>query len=239
MLRDRGSVLDRWKEYFSDLLKRNNHPDPDILEHLPSQETIECMDEVPSLDEVAHAVSTLKNLKSPGPDSLPVELLKYGGEQVCTNSRGIALLSTAGKVLAKVLCKRLITHIMERIVPETQWGFRPDRSTNDMIFVARQFFEKCKETCRLIKGIRHCPTWYVEECFFKGWLPTKICQFGEAVSWWNGSICTDRQLKLGIIWGTVQHLSHWCLLPAEGGNVASEHLCQIQTWQKSVWFIEA
>ena len=140
--------------------------------------------------------------KSPGPDSLPVELLKYGGEQVCTNSRGIALLSTAGKVLAKVLCKRLITHIMERIVPETQWGFRPDRSTNDMIFVARQFFEKCRETCRLIKGIRHCPTWYVEESFFKGWLPTKICQFGEAVSWWNGSIGTDRRLKLGIIWGS-------------------------------------
>ena len=136
------------------------------------------MGEVPSLGEVAHAVSTLKNNKSPGPDSLPAELLKYGGERlaamlhelialiwekeiilhqwkdanliklymrkgdqaVCTNSRGIALFSTAGKVLAKVLCKSLITHIVEKIVTETQWGFRPDRSTADMIFVARQFF---------------------------------------------------------------------------------------------------
>ena len=47
--------------------------------------------------------------------------------------------------VANVLCKRLITHIVERIFPETQCGFRPDRSTADMIFDARQFFEKHRE----------------------------------------------------------------------------------------------
>ena len=84
ILIDRASVLDSWKEYFSDVLNRNNHPDPDILERLSSQETIECMDEAPSLDEVAHAISTLRNNKSPGPGSLPAELLKYGGERLAT-----------------------------------------------------------------------------------------------------------------------------------------------------------
>ena len=85
ILRDRAIVINRWKGYFSDVLNRSNHPDPDILGRLPSQETIECMDEVPCRDEVAHAVSrlsTLKNNKSPGLDSLPAELLKYGGERL-------------------------------------------------------------------------------------------------------------------------------------------------------------
>ena len=37
---------------------------------------------------------------------------------------------------------------MEKIVPETQCGFRPDRCTADMIFVARLLFEKCREQHR-------------------------------------------------------------------------------------------
>ena len=82
-------------------------------------------------------------------DANIIKLYKRKGDQaVCTNSRDIALLSTASKVLAKVLCKRLITHIVERIVTETQCGFRPDHSTADMIFVARQFFENSREQHR-------------------------------------------------------------------------------------------
>ena len=45
ILMDRTSVFNRWKDYLSDVLNRSNHSDPDILERLPSQETIECMDE--------------------------------------------------------------------------------------------------------------------------------------------------------------------------------------------------
>ena len=55
------------------------------------------------------------------------------------------MLSTAGKVLAKILLKRLVNSISEGILPESQCGFRANRSTVDMIFAARQLFEKSRE----------------------------------------------------------------------------------------------
>ena len=70
---------------------------------------------------------------------------KKGDKSSCGNSRGISLLSVAGKVLAKIMLSRLTTHITEDILPETQCGFRKNRSTLDMIFAARQVQEKCRE----------------------------------------------------------------------------------------------
>jgi len=70
---------------------------------------------------------------------------KKGDRSICGNSRGISLLDVAGKILARILLRRLIDHISETILPESQCGFRPDRSTLDMIFVARLLIEKSRE----------------------------------------------------------------------------------------------
>ena len=79
-------------------------------------------------------------------DSIIITLYKNKGDKAeCGNSRGISLLSVAGKILAKILLKRLIEHVSEDLMPETQCGFRQNRSTSDMIFVARQTLEKCRE----------------------------------------------------------------------------------------------
>ena len=79
-------------------------------------------------------------------DSLIITLHKNKGDRAdCGNSRGISLLSVASKILAKILLKRLIKHVTENLMPETQCGFRQNRSTSDMIFVARQTLEKCRE----------------------------------------------------------------------------------------------
>ena len=56
----------------------------------------------------------------------------------------ISLLSIAGKIFARVILNRLIT-MSEKCLPEAQCGFRPGRSTTDMIFVIRQVQEKCIE----------------------------------------------------------------------------------------------
>ena len=58
------------------------------------------------------------------------------------------LLSVAGKILANILLKRLIQHVSEDLMPETQCGFRQNRSTSDMIFAARQILEKSREQYR-------------------------------------------------------------------------------------------
>ena len=71
---------------------------------------------------------------------------KQKGDRVeCGNSRGISLLSVAGKELAKIMLTCLLEHVVDLVLPESQCGFRRGRSTIDMIFVARQLQEKCRE----------------------------------------------------------------------------------------------
>ena len=79
-------------------------------------------------------------------DASIVHLYKRkGNRQSCDNHRGILLLSITGKILAKVLLNRLIDHLEDGLLPESQCGLRPERSTADMIFAARQLQEKCQE----------------------------------------------------------------------------------------------
>ena len=62
---------------------------------------------------------------------------KYGTE--CGNYRGISLVAHAGKVLFKVIAGRLSDYCeRENILPEEQCGFRPQRSTVDMMYVVRR-----------------------------------------------------------------------------------------------------
>ena len=70
---------------------------------------------------------------------------RKGNRRCCDNHRGISLLSIAGKILARVLLNRLLTHLETGLLPESQCGFRTGRGTVDMIFAARQLQEKCKE----------------------------------------------------------------------------------------------
>ena len=60
---------------------------------------------------------------------------KKGDKSDCGNYRGISLLSTAGKILARILNNRL-RPLAEAALPETQPGFRPTQGTSDMIFTA-------------------------------------------------------------------------------------------------------
>ena len=71
---------------------------------------------------------------------------KQTGDQAeCGNSRGISLLSVAGKVLAKIMLTHLLEHVVDLVLPESQCGFRRAGSTIYMIFVARLLQEKCCE----------------------------------------------------------------------------------------------
>ena len=68
-----------------------------------------------------------------------------GDRAECGNSQGFSLLSVAGKVMAKIIPTRLLEHVVDLVLPESQCGFRRGCSTIDMIFVARQLQEKCCE----------------------------------------------------------------------------------------------
>ena len=63
----------------------------------------------------------------------------------CGNSRGISLLFVSGKVLSIVMLTRLLEHVVNHVLPESQCDLRRGRSSIDIIFVAWQLQEKCCE----------------------------------------------------------------------------------------------
>ena len=64
----------------------------------------------------------------------------------CGNYRSISLVARAGKILLKIIARRF-SEYCERvgILPEEQSGFRPNRSTTDMMFVSRRLRELARK----------------------------------------------------------------------------------------------
>ena len=183
LLTGSSEILQRWAEHFNNLLNQPSQVDEDAINKFPQWPLQEELSTPPSLDETKKALKHMANGKAPGPDGIPAEIYKYGGQRLirrlvhlfsiiwekqsvpqefkdasivhlykrkgnranCDNHRGISLLATAGKILSKIIATRLSNSVAEKFLPETQCGFRPGRSTVDMIFTARQLQEKCRE----------------------------------------------------------------------------------------------
>ena len=183
LLTDKQDILKRWTEHFHSLLNRPSTITTEALIRIPQRPLITCLDDPPSLDEVSKAVKQLQPGKAAGPDGIPPDIYKEGGEVLivkltellqffwhhdelpqdlkdaniihlykrkgdkssCDNHRGISPLSVAGKILACVLVNRLIKHLLNDVVSESQCGFRNNRGTVDMIFSVRQLQEKCRK----------------------------------------------------------------------------------------------
>ena len=69
---------------------------------------------------------------------------RKGDLRDCNNWRGISLLDIVGKLFGRILQDRLQL-IAEKVLPESQCGFRKGRGCVDMIFTVRQLFEKSRE----------------------------------------------------------------------------------------------
>ena len=85
LITDRNKVMKRWTEYVKDLFTDNNRYEKSTLEELKRrtlpQEVTEVDDGI-LREEVEKAIKKLKNNKSTGPDGIPAELIKAGGNQV-------------------------------------------------------------------------------------------------------------------------------------------------------------
>ena len=77
-------------------------------------------------------------------DAVDVPIPKKGDLKQCDHWCGISLLDVVGKVLGRIVQGRLQV-VAEKILPESQSGFRKGRGCADMIFVARQLVEKVRE----------------------------------------------------------------------------------------------
>jgi hypothetical protein len=75
-------------------------------------------------------------------DAIFTVIFKKKDPTMCGNFRGIALTAHAGKALLKIIQMRLSRYAEEHgLMPEEQCGFRPGRSTIDMMFVIRMLQE--------------------------------------------------------------------------------------------------
>lgn len=78
----------RWKEYFVDLLNGTILTDP--IENATYQKAEPFIKEI-SKEEVKEAIKNLKNWKAPGSDSIPSELIKFGGKDIITSFTGYVI----------------------------------------------------------------------------------------------------------------------------------------------------
>ena len=79
-------------------------------------------------------------------DAIIMVLNKMKNRTECCNYRCISLVAHAGKILLMIIARSL-SEYCERvgILPEEQSGFRPNRSTTDMMFVVRRLQELARE----------------------------------------------------------------------------------------------
>jgi hypothetical protein len=73
--------------------------------------------------------------------SIIVPIHKKGDKTVCSNYRGISLISTSYKILSNILLSRISPYIDE-IIGDHQCGYQCNRSTTDQILCIRQILEK-------------------------------------------------------------------------------------------------
>ncbi|KAK3542227.1 hypothetical protein QTP86_018788 [Hemibagrus guttatus] len=69
-----------------------------------------------------------------------VPLFKKGDRRVCSNYRGITLLSLPGKVYSRVL-ERRVQPLVEPRIQEEQCGFRPSHGTLDQLYTLHRVLE--------------------------------------------------------------------------------------------------
>ena len=84
-------------------------------------------------------------------DAIIAYLFKKGEVTDCNNYRGLSLLAHIGKVFERMIHCRLDEYVERlNILPESQCGFRRERSTIDMIFCSRRVTEYFREKSRLL-----------------------------------------------------------------------------------------
>jgi len=82
VMKDHEGILSRWAEHLKELLNCVNPTDPTLVDLIPQLLIIPQLDRSPAFYEVEVAIKGLKNNKSAGPDGIPAEVFKHGGNHL-------------------------------------------------------------------------------------------------------------------------------------------------------------
>ncbi|TWW69196.1 hypothetical protein D4764_18G0000020 [Takifugu flavidus] len=148
LLTSTQDVVDRWKEYFEDLLNPTNTPsseevgpgDLEMGSRISRAEVAEAVVGLSWLTRLCNIAWTSGAVPLDWQTGVVVPLFKKGDRRVCSNYRGITLLSLPGKVYSGVL-ERRVRRIVGPRIQEEQCGFRPGRGTVDQLYTLSRVFE--------------------------------------------------------------------------------------------------
>ncbi|GAA6077119.1 gamma-aminobutyric acid receptor subunit alpha-2-like [Tachysurus ichikawai] len=183
-----ANCLERWKEHFSLLLQHGTFPaDPTIsLAANAAAPSVVCSTSPVTSEEVRAALGKLNNRKAPGIYAITAEMLRgvillfwkrKGDRLVCSNHRGITLLSIPSKLFTRILLTRALPAIRSSRRPQ-QAGLMPNRSTIDQISTVRLLIEKTYEfrkDCHLYIGFIDLKVAFDTVCH------TSLWRFGSGV----------------------------------------------------------
>jgi hypothetical protein len=82
VLTEKQQVLERWKQYFSEVLNRELIPKHTNSKHETENSNKEVEITPPTYNEVNDITQKLRNNKAPGPDNVISELIKEGGQKL-------------------------------------------------------------------------------------------------------------------------------------------------------------
>ena len=85
LLTDKEDILKQWTLHFSTLLSRTSEVTDEALESIQQCPMIPELDAPPNAAVTDAAIKQLKTGKAPGPDGIPAEVFKAGGETLNTN----------------------------------------------------------------------------------------------------------------------------------------------------------
>ena len=77
---DSKCVVARRGEHFQKFLNVPGDIDHETHDNIPQHITKTCLDEIPTMEEMARAIADLKDGKAPGGDGIPAEVWKHGGD---------------------------------------------------------------------------------------------------------------------------------------------------------------
>jgi hypothetical protein len=117
VLYDKKAILERWNEYFSELLNIESNFEKEEIIVIPPNEGYQLND--PTYTEVKHIIIKLKSHRSPDPDSVPAELLKNGGSLLKSRIFKLILKIWKKEEMPKDWSEGIICPLLKKMRPHT------------------------------------------------------------------------------------------------------------------------
>ena len=162
LIKDTDGIMARWTEHFKDLFYNPSVVDEDIINGLPQREIIAEMMTIPDLEEIKTTIRKVNTGKAPGLDGIPVELLRFGGDNLAAAVHTFILHAWEGNHVPQDWVDAILLSLFKRKGSKSECG---DHRGISLLEAVGKVFAKLLLNC-LLEWV--CPTVIPEsQCGFR------------------------------------------------------------------------